>query len=64
MGHRGPRPPEYRGQAKVSTEERKRSILNRENFGERTARAPEEKGKQLLNGLRPRRVTNYQSGAA
>ena len=45
MGHRGPRPPEYRGQAKVSTEERKRSILNRENFGETNGTSARKRGR-------------------
>jgi hypothetical protein len=36
MGHRGCKAPEVGGQAKVLIEATNRSILNRENFGERT----------------------------
>ena len=52
-----------RGQPKFFIEETNRSILNRENFDETNRTSVRRNGKQLLNGLRPMRVTNYQEGS-
>ena len=58
MGHRGPRLPSSGAKRKFLLRKQAGVFLTAKILAKQTARAPEEKGKQLLNGLRPRRVNN------